>query len=127
VPLSRRPALPLRDRRPRKDAPLLTVAKEAGGLHASRYTPTVTGARSAPRFCYGHRLVTAIDAFTPPAQANGFPETQVTYRYAIKNVPVWARTPEVQAAFPAMAQATTSVSTAKATLAGTSAGWQVPD
>ena len=108
-------------------AQLLTVAKEMGGLHASRYTPTVTGARAVPRFCYGHRVVSGIDSFTPPAQANGFPETQVTYRYEIKDVPVWARTPEVQAAFPKMAKDVTTVSTAKITLAGTTAGWQVPD
>ena len=110
-------------------AQLLTVTRElGGGLHASRYTPTDTGARAVPRFCYGHRAVSSIDSFTPPAKAaNGLPETEVTYRYEIKDVPVWARTPEVQAAFPAMAKAVTTVSTAKATLAGTTAGWQVPD
>ena len=105
---------------------LLTVKKEPA-IHASRYTLTSTGIRYAPRFCYGHRTVTAIDSFTPPAQANGFPETRVTYRYTIADVPVWAKTPEVQAAFPEMAKATSSESTAQATLAGTLAGWQVPD
>ena len=109
-------------------AQLLTVSREMGGLHASRYTPTDTGARAVPRFCYGHRAVSGIESFTPPAKAaNGLPETQVSYRYEMKDVPVWARTPEVQAAFPEMAKAVTSVSTAKATLAGTTAGWQVPD
>ena len=105
---------------------LLTVKKEPA-IHASRYTLTTTGTRYAPHFCYGHRTVTAIDSFTPPAQANGFPETRVTYRYTITDVPVWAKTPEVQAAFPEMAKATSSESTAQATLAGTLAGWQVPD
>ncbi len=109
-------------------AQLLTVSREMGGLHASRYTPTDTGVRAVPRFCYGHRAVSGIDGFTPPANAaNGLPETQVTYRYEIKDVPIWARTPEVQAAFPDMAKAVTTVSVAKATLAGTTAGWQVPD
>ncbi len=109
-------------------AQLLTVSRELGGLHASRYTPTDTGARAAPRFCYGHRVVNAIDSFTPPAKAaNGLPETQVTYRYEIKDVPIWARAAEVQAAFPKMAHDVTTISTAKATLAGTMAGWQIPD
>jgi hypothetical protein len=107
-------------------AQLLTVAQEPA-IHVSRYTVTTVGTRYAPRFCYGHRTVTAIDSFTPPAQANGFPETRVTYRYTLQDVPIWAKTPEVQAAFPAMAKATTQESTAQATLAGTLAGWQVPD
>ncbi len=109
-------------------AQLLTVSREMGGLHASRYTPTTIGERAIPRFCYGHRAVSAIDSFTPPGKAaNGLPESRITYSYEMKDVPIWARTPEVQAAFPAMAKAVTAVSTAQATLAGTTAGWQVPD
>jgi hypothetical protein len=107
-------------------AQLLEVKQEAS-IHVSVYTPTTNGARSAPRFCYGHRNVIAIDSFTPPAVANGFPETQVTYRYEMKDVPVWAKTPEVEAAFPEMAQAIGAPSTDKAILAKTMAGWQVPD
>jgi hypothetical protein len=107
-------------------ATLLSVAQEPA-IKVSRYTVTPIGARYAPRFCYGHRTVTAIDSFTPPAQANGFPETHVTYRYSLLDVPVWAKTPEVQAAFPAMARATAGESTGQAVLAGTLAGWQVPE
>jgi hypothetical protein len=105
---------------------LLTVEKERA-LHASRYTPTETGARLAPRFCYGHRVVTAIDSFTPTAQANGFPETQVAYRYTMEEVPVWAKSQDVRDAFPAMALATSGDATGKATLARTMADWQVPE
>jgi len=54
-------------------------------------------------FCYGHREVSQIVSSTPPAQANGFVETQVTYTYVLKDVPVWAKGATVQAAFPAMA------------------------
>ena len=107
-------------------AALLDVKEEAA-IHVSRYTPTDAGAHFAPNFCYGHRKVTAIDSFTPPIPAHGFPETSVTYRYTIQDVPVWAKTPEVQAAFPEMAHAISSESTAQATLAQTLAGWQVPD
>jgi len=105
---------------------LLTVNEEPA-IHVSRYTPTDAGARVAPRFCYGNRMVTSIDSFTPPAQANGFPETQVVYHYTMEDVPVWAKSDAMRAVFPAMALATSGTATDKATLAGTVAGWQVPD
>ena len=108
------------------DAQLLTVEVERE-LHASRYTPTIAGARVAPRFCYGHRVVTAIDSFTPPAPANGFPETQVVYRYTMENVPIWAKSAAMRAEFPTLALNTSGSATDKATLAGTIAGWQVPE
>lgn len=108
------------------DMQLLDV-HQAASIHVSRYTPTTAGSRYAPRFCYGHRVVNAIDHFTPPAPANGFPETQVTYQYRLENVPVWAKSQEVQAVFPAVAKALSGESTGTATLAGTMAGWQVPD
>jgi hypothetical protein len=107
-------------------AQLLTVAVEHD-IHASRYTPTEAGARVAPRFCYGHRLVSTIDSFTPPAPAHGFPETQVVYHYTMENVPVWAKSAAMRAAFPAMALATSGTASDKTTLAATMAGWQVPD
>jgi hypothetical protein len=106
---------------------LLLEKSEEMSIHASRYTVTTAGARFAPRFCYGHREITSIDSFTPPAPANGFNETTVTYHYAMKEVPVWAKTPEIEAAFPAMAQATSGEATGKTTLAQTPVGWQVPD
>jgi hypothetical protein len=107
-------------------AKLLTVAVERD-IHASRYTPTDAGARVAPRFCYGHRIATAIDSFTPPAPANGFTETQVTYHYRLEEIPVWARSADMRAAFPAMGLATSGDATGKATLADNITGWQVPD
>lgn len=107
-------------------AQLLDV-KKGTLLKVSRYTTTAVGALAAPRFCYGHRKVTSIDSFTPTAVANGFPETQVVYTYEMKDVPVWAKTPEVQAAFPEMAKAIAAPGTDKATLAKTMAGWSVPE
>ena len=105
---------------------LLTVAEERE-IHVSRYTVTDAGARAAPRFCYGHRVVTSIDSFTPPAPANGFPESQVVYHYTMEDVPVWAKTDAMRAAFPAMAHAASGTASDKATLASTITGWQVPD
>lgn len=107
-------------------AQLLTKEEEAS-IHVSRYTVSTSGARFAPRFCYGHREVTAIDSSTPLTVANGFKETNVTYHYAIEDVPVWAKTPDVLAAFPHMAQAINGQSVGTTTLAQTISSWQVPD
>ncbi len=96
-------------------------------IHVSRYTVTSTGARFAPHFCYGHREVTSIDGSTPLTVSEGFKETTVTYSYTMKEVPVWALSQDVQAAFPDMARATTSQITAKAILAQSPVGWQIPD
>ena len=97
------------------------------GVRTVRYTPSATGARYAPHFCYGHREVVGIDSSSPLQVSNGFKTTVVTYRYKMEDVPVWAKTADVQAAFPAMALATSGNATAKATLAQTPVGWQVPD
>ncbi|MGD0799112.1 MAG: hypothetical protein ABR910_15465 [Acidobacteriaceae bacterium] len=105
---------------------MLTTEVEPS-IHVSRYTPTDAGARAAPRFCYGHRMIASIDSFTPPAQADGFMETQVTYRYTMDEVPVWAESDGMRAAFPAMAVATSGAGMGKVTLASSMAGWTVPD
>jgi hypothetical protein len=105
---------------------LLTVGVESD-IHVSRYITTVAGAQVAPRFCYGHRNITTIDSSTPPTPTNGFPETKVVYHYTMQDIPVWAKSTEVLAAFPDMAQKTSGNASDKATLAGTIAGWQVPD
>jgi hypothetical protein len=107
-------------------AQLLEVTVEHD-IHVSRYTLTPAGERVAPRFCYGHRVVSSIDSFTPPAQANGFPETTVSYHYTMDDVRIWANSDAIRAAFPAMANATSGTASDKTTLARTMAGWQVPD
>jgi hypothetical protein len=96
-------------------------------VHVSRYTVSTYGTRYAPSFCYGHRVANTIDHFTPPAVANGFNETQVTYHFTMEDVPVWAKSANVLKAFPAMAQITSGHATGVATLAQTPVGWQVPD
>ena len=107
-------------------AQLLTRGTERT-IHVSRYTLTDAGQRYAPRFCYGHRQVTGIASSTPPAKANGFLESEVTYTYTLSEVPVWARSAAVQAAFPAMAQTVANGGTASRILAQTMTGWQVPE
>jgi len=105
---------------------LLDVGVEQS-VKVSRFTVNPVGQRYAPRFCYGHRVVSSIDSFTPPAHVNGFPETQVTYHYTMQDVPVWAKSSDVQLAFPNLAAALSGQASDHATLAQTLAGWQVPD
>jgi hypothetical protein len=106
---------------------LLLDKSVESSIHVSRYTVTPAGTRYAPRFCYGHREVTSIDSFTPIAVNDGFKETTVTYNYTMKEVPVWALSHDVQGAFPDMASAINGQVSAKATLAQTPVGWQIPD
>jgi hypothetical protein len=97
-------------------------------VKTTRYTVSRTGERFAPRFCYGHREVSSIDSFTPPkAGPSGFPETEINYRYQLKDVPVWAQASDIADAFPKMKQVTTAGGSDKITLAQTLAGWQVPE
>lgn len=106
---------------------LLLEKSEEMSIHASRYTVSAAGARFAPRFCYGHREITSIDNSTPLAVVGGFKETTVNYHYVMKEVPVWAKSPDVLAAFPEMAQAIQNESTGTSRLAQTISSWQVPD
>ncbi len=97
-------------------------------IHIDRYTVSDYGQKSAPRFCYGYREVNGIDSFTAPAKgSDGFMESQVTYRYTLRDVPVWAKDADIGRAFPDLAKSLTSPAPATLTLAQTGAGWQVPD
>lgn len=101
-------------------------ADKSMGVHV--YTLTPVGERAAGRFCYGHREITSIDSFTPPAKGNsGLLETQVTYHYKMMDVPVWARTDKMQSSFPVMAKALSGQGTDTAKLANAGAGWQIPN
>ncbi len=106
----------------------LLDVRQAPKLRESRYTVTDAGARAAPRFCFGHRIASTIDSSAPPTRgANGLPQTQVAYRYTMQDVPVWAKTDQMRAAFPEMAREISSTSPATATMGETLGGWQVLD
>jgi hypothetical protein len=95
-------------------------------LHVDSYSLTPIGQRYAPRFCYGHRVVSGIVDHTPPGPRNGFTETDVTYRFSMEDVPIWARTDAMKAAYPQLAKALGPNPTDQQTLASVGAGWQVP-
>jgi hypothetical protein len=108
------------------DAGMLTRLEDRD-LHVDRYSLNgLAGQRFAPRFCYGHREVTAIVSSTPPGPKDGFTETVVTYQYAMRDVPVWATTDQVKAGFPQVAKSLGDTPTDQVTLATVGAGWQVP-
>jgi hypothetical protein len=108
------------------DAGLVT-RKEDKSIKVNVYSLTPIGERVGGRFCYGYREVTTIDSFTPPEKGDsGFIETQVTYHYQMRDVPVWAKTDKMQSAFPDMAKALSGQATGTAKLANAGVGWQVP-
>ena len=108
------------------DAGLLTRENDPT-VHVERYSLNTVGQRYAPRFCYGHREVTSIVNFTPPGPRNGFTETTVTYHYTMRDVPVWAKSASMKAAFPDLAKSLGPSPSGQATLASAGAGWQVPE
>ena len=108
------------------DAGLMTRLEDRS-IHVDRYTLNAAGNRFGPRFCYGHRTVTSIDSFTPPAPHNGFNETTVKYHYTMVEVPVWAKTDQVKAAFPKMANDLSGTASDQMNLATVGRGWQVPE
>ena len=109
-----------------KDAGMLERTEDKD-LHVNRYTLTTAGSRASARFCYGHRVISSIDSSTEPAKVNGFPETQIEYHYTMIDVPIWAKSEAIQAAFPEMGKAIKGEGTGKARLSQTLAGWQVPE
>ncbi len=103
----------------------LMKRQEAKLIGVNRYTLTPAGERAGGRFCYGHREIVAVPSFTPPVVVNGQQETTVTYRYRVADLPVWADTDAMRAAFPALAQAASSNPTDTAKLQLTINGWEI--
>jgi hypothetical protein len=108
------------------DAGLLKSLEDKD-IHVKRYELTTYGSHVPPRFCYGHRVVTSIDSFTPPATVNGQQTTQVDYHYKMMDVPGWANSDEIRKAFPAFAKSTSANAQDRATLVLTMNGWRVPE
>jgi hypothetical protein len=103
------------------------LEKQSGAaIHVERYTLTPLGERQKGRFCYGHRQVTSVDGFTAPVKQNGFLQTTVRYHAMMMDVPVWAKTDEMRAAFPEMASAISGSQPGEIGMENAGAGWQVP-
>ncbi len=107
-------------------AQVLAVTREPA-IKISRYTQTPAGIAAGQRLCYGYRTATGIVSSTPPVTVDGFPQTKVVYSYKIEDVPMWAKTDEVKAAFPTFAHELSGTATDTITLAATRVAWTVPN
>ena len=90
----------------------------------SVYTPDESQPGYA-NFCFGHRDVTTIDNFTTSNDNNGDQVANVDYHYAIDGIPDWAKTGQMQTAFPTIQADAAGSKVAQATLIDTKSGWQV--
>jgi hypothetical protein len=105
----------------------LLVRLEDRDIHVIRYSLTNFGSRVPPRFCYGRRVVTSIDGFTPPAVVNGKQVSQVDYHYKMMDVPGWTDSDSMRKAFPAFAKSTSADAHDRTTLVLSMNGWYVPE
>jgi hypothetical protein len=108
------------------DAGLLKSLEDRD-IHVKRYSLTPYGSRVPARFCYGHRVVTSIDSFTPPAAVDGQQVSKVDYHYKMMDVPGWADSDEIRKAFPAFSKSTSGDAQDRATLMLTVNGWRMPE
>ena len=76
-------------------------------------------------FCYGHREVTSIDNVTMGTNQSGANTATVTYHYDLGTVPDWAKSQEMQTAFPDVQADLSTPKTATAKLVQTQDNWQV--
>jgi len=74
-------------------------------------------------FCFGQRVVTSVDGFTPPD--TNATQYAVNYHQTVTNVPDWANSAEMKTGFPLLATDTSGQQTATATLVKSDNGWQV--
>jgi hypothetical protein len=105
----------------------LMKRQEAKLIGVNRYILTPAGERAGGRFCYGHREVTGVPGFTPPVTENGQQTTTVTYRYVMRDLPLWAQTDAMRAAFPTLGKSTSPEPQDTAKLVLTINGWAMAD
>jgi hypothetical protein len=105
----------------------LLKSLEDRDIHVKRYELTTFGKRVPPRFCYGHRVVTSIDSFTPPAMVDGQSTSQVSYHYKMMDIPGWAASDAMRKSFPALAKASSPDAQGRTSVVLTMNGWRVPE
>ncbi len=76
-------------------------------------------------FCFGHRVVTAVDDFTTSSDSKGDKVASADYHYTIGDVAGWAQSTEMKTAFPTIQADMSGTKVDKATLINTDDGWQV--
>jgi hypothetical protein len=76
-------------------------------------------------FCYGHLHVTSIDNFTTAVNASGMKTAHVNFHVEVGDAPDWAKSQEVQTAFPEMRQNLAASHPAQADLVNRGGHWHV--
>jgi hypothetical protein len=76
-------------------------------------------------FCYGNRTVDSIDNFTSGVNGSGLKTAEVNYHYSLTGVPGWAKTQEIQTAFPSVAAALAQNQPAHDSMVMNGSTWQV--
>jgi hypothetical protein len=116
-------------RTPEEKKRFLIGSKQVNDYDVSSKGRTVwTADQSQPgygNFCYGHREVTSIDNVTVGTNQNGANTATVNYHYDLSGVPDWAKSQEMQTAFPNVQADMATPKTATATLLQTQDSWQV--
>jgi len=74
-------------------------------------------------FCYGHRQVTSIDNAIVNGNGSSGKTATVDYHYKIAGIPDWAKSQEMQTAFPSIATALNQTPAATATLTTNGTQW----
>jgi hypothetical protein len=90
----------------------------------SAWTPDTTQPGYG-NFCYGYRKVDSIDSFTTGANGSGMKTAEVNYHYSMGEVPGWAKTQEMETAFPAVNSAVTPSQPGQDSLVMNGADWRV--
>jgi hypothetical protein len=90
----------------------------------SAWTPD-TSQPGYGNFCYGHRVVDSIDSFNSGVNASGLKTAEVNYHYSFADVPDWAKSQEVQAAFSSAGAALAHSQPGQDSLVMNGSNWQV--
>jgi hypothetical protein len=105
----------------------LLTRTEDGAFQLVHYELTPLGTRATGRFCFGQRDVTSVDSFTPLRVEEKRKASDVTYRYRIVDVPVWAQDENLKKQFPELARKTSGNAEGKTTVMSAYQSWEVPD
>jgi len=76
-------------------------------------------------FCYAHRDVSSIDGYTTGVNSAGEKTATVNYHFTLNSVANWAKSQEMQTAFPSLNAVSAGSQPARATLVMNGDSWQV--
>lgn len=76
-------------------------------------------------FCYAHRQVSSIDSFTTGVNSAGGKVATVNYHFTLTDVADWAKSQEIQTAFPALNAVSAGSQPAQATLVMNGDQWKM--